>query len=376
MSKLDAFLDHVRQELNSNATKVLVTGNDSADLDSIISSLLFAYISRFENEEQVYIPLIKVPKADLELRPELKYVLNTIGLDYKKLVTIDEVDTTHATDIVLIDHNHLTAPLNTEEWNNHVIGVLDHHVDEKLYLNIPMRVIDMVGSCVTLVLKQFGVSSSSSWLDEDIARLAMAPLLVDTVNLKWDLGRTTEADVEVYNILSSMTLTAAQAHESTESYFKAIEKVKSEVDSMSNYDILRRDYKEFSDVNGYRIGTSAVTWHFDAWVKRENGSAGSIVKAAKDYAKERELDMEVIFTAYDHDREGAGDYRRELAVFVINHDLLGVKKSLEENKELGLKSHHFKDSTDNEFYQQGNVKMSRKQVWPLLKQLIMNKSQL
>lgn len=351
----------------------------NVDLDSIISSLLFAYLSRFENKEEVYIPLIKVPKADLELRPELKYVLNTIGLDYKKLVTIDEIDTTHATDIVLIDHNHLTAPLNTEEWNNHVIGVLDHHVDEKLYLDAPMRVIDMVGSCVTLVLKQFGVSTSSPWLDEDIARLAMAPLLVDTVNLKWDLGRTTQADVEVYEVLSSMVFTA-QAQGSTESYFKAIERVKSEVDAMSNYDILRRDYKEFSDVNGYRIGTSAVTWNFNDWVKRENDSTESIVKAAKDYANERALDMEVIFTAFDHDREGAGDYRRELAVFVINKDLLGVKKSLEENKELGLQSHHFKDSsTDNEsyeFYKQGNVKMSRKQVWPLLKQLIMNKSQL
>ncbi|CAO3634873.1 unnamed protein product [Mucor hiemalis] len=368
MSKLDTFLDHVRQELRSNAPKVH-SNVQHVHLNSIISSLLFAYISHFEEEAQIYVPLIKVPKADLELRPELKYVLETIGLDYKKLITIDEIDTSQATDIVLVDHNHLTAPLNTEDWTKHVVGVLDHH----LYLDAPMRVIDMVGSCVTLVLKQFKVNASSPWLDEDIARLAMAPLLVDTVNLKWDLGRTTEADVQVYNILSSFVTSTQE--QSTDGYFKAIEKVKSQVDAMSNYDILRRDYKEFSDVNGYRIGTSAVTWNFNAWVKREDDSADNIVNATMKYAQERELDMEVIFTAFDYDREGAGDYHRELAIFVINPDLLAVKKSLEENKELELKPIRFKGS-ENEFYEQGNVKMSRKQVWPLLKQLITNKSQL
>lgn len=337
-------------------------------MDSIISALLFAYLSYTQQKDTniLYIPLIKVPKEDLELRPELKFVFTQVGLDYKKLVTLDQVDDviSKVTDIVLIDHNQLTAPFNTEEWSSHVVGVLDHHVDEKLYLNAPIRVIDMVGSCVTLVLNHFQVNESSEWLTKEMAHLAVAPLLVDTVNLKWDLGRTTELDVQIFKILQQ------KLDIQVDLFFKSIEKVKSQVDSMNNYDILRRDYKEFPNVNGYKIGTSAVTWNFRSWVEREGG-VEDISKAAIGYAEERGLDMEVIFTAFDYDREEVrgGDYRRELAVFVINKDLLRVKESLEQNKDLQLNPIHFNDSS-NEFFEQGNIKMSRKQVWPLLKQLV------
>ncbi|KAG2230701.1 hypothetical protein INT48_003708 [Thamnidium elegans] len=367
MNSLDQYLEYVRKELSNQTThKVIVSGNDSADLDSIISSLIFAYLSYTQQKDTntLFVPLVKVPKADLELRPELNFVLKQVGLDYKKLITIDQIDTSQPTHIVLIDHNQLTVPFHTEAWANHVVGILDHHVDEKLYLNVPIRVVDMVGSCVTLVLKHFKVSVSAPWLTEDIARLSMAPLLVDTVNLKWDLGRTTESDVQVFNVLKEKV----QSMEFN-SFFKSIEKVKSEVDTMANYDILRRDYKEFPNVNGYKIGTSAVTWNFRAWAERENGTE-SISKAAIDYAHERGLDMEVIFTAFDYDREEVrgGDYRRELAVFVINKDLDRVKTSLENNKDLQLKRIEFDGS--NEYYDQGNIKMSRKQVWPLLKKLI------
>lgn len=321
--------------------------------------------SKQQNDNStLFVPLIKVPKADLELRPELKFVLNQVGLDCKKLITIDEIDTSEPTDIVLIDHNQLTAPFHSEEWSKHVVGILDHHVDEKLYLNAPIRVVNMVGSCITLVLKHFELSATASWLTKEVSDLSMAPLLVDTVNLKWELGRTTELDVQVFEVLKEML-----PEMDFNSYFKSIEKVKSEVDAMANYDILRRDYKEFPNVNGYKIGTSAVTWNFHAWVERENGTE-PISKAAVDYANERGLDMEVIFTAFDYDREETrgGDYRRELAVFVINKDLERVKISLENNKDLQLKLIDFEGA--NEYYDQGNIKMSRKQVWPLLKQLI------
>lgn len=349
------------------------------DLDSITSSLIFAYLSHTQQQQdqgqkKLYIPLVKVPKQDLELRPEMKYVLGEVGIDYQKLVTLDKIEDIIAqpTDIVLVDHNQLTIPFTGQEWADHVVGVLDHHVDEKFYLNAPIRHIEMVGSCVTLVLNHFDVLKSSQWLTEEIARLAMAPLLVDTVNLKWDLGRTTELDVQVSKVLENK-LNHDQVQLNT--YFKSIETVKSQVDNMSNYDILRRDYKEFSNVNGYRIGTSAVTWNLRAWLKREGGNTNVITDSVSKYAEEKDLDLEVVFTAFDYDKEGkyGGDYRRELAIFIINKELNFLKKALEENKDLQLKPiQEFNDSSNEqtEFYQQENVKMSRKQGWPLLKHLI------
>lgn len=342
------------------------------DLDSIISSLLFAYLSsQCCADDKLYIPLIKVPKADLALRPELKYVLDQINLDDKKLVCIDDLDIREPTDIVLVDHNHLTKPFDTSEWADHVVGVLDHHVDEKLYLDIPLRVVEMVGSCVTLVLDHFK-QHKHIWLNDTIACLAMAPLLVDTVNLKWELGRTTEKDAELFNLLKQqqpMTLT-------TDDYFKKIEKVKSQVDTMSNYDILRRDYKEFH-MNGFVIGTSAVTWNFRAWAAREKEGSQAIIDTVHTFIKDRHLDMEFIVTAFDYDsdhtRSPDGDYRRELALFIHNPILRVVKEQAEKDETVQLNPNLQMNPTRDpnlEFYDQGNVKMSRKQVWPLLKALI------
>ncbi|KAI8078969.1 uncharacterized protein B0P05DRAFT_541897 [Gilbertella persicaria] len=366
MLTIEGFLDTVRQNVSrKDIPKIIVTGNDSADLDSIISSLLFAYLSYLNDTSTLYLPLIKVPRDDLELRPELKYVFEETQLDYHQLICIDDLDWDALTcpRIVLVDHNHLTAPFHTPVWHDRVVGVLDHHVDEKLYLDAPLRVVEMVGSCVTLVLEQF---PEEAWIHHtQVTQLALAPLLVDTVNLKWELGRTTEKDVALFEKLKTR-----QAGLIDNQYFKAIEHVKSKVDTMSSYHILRRDYKEFI-VKGYRIGTSAVTWYFHAWAERD--SPQEIEQAAKKYTQERQLDMEVIFTAFDHDKEGAGDYKRQLAVMVCDPKLKVVQEALETTDQVQLTRIDALQTDSLTFYDQGNVRMSRKQVWPLVKELIESK---
>ncbi|CEI85870.1 hypothetical protein RMCBS344292_00319 [Rhizopus microsporus] len=47
-------------QLHSSLEKqpqVIVSGNDSADLDSIISSLLFAYFSNLRDKTKTYVPV-------------------------------------------------------------------------------------------------------------------------------------------------------------------------------------------------------------------------------------------------------------------------------------------------------------------------------
>jgi exopolyphosphatase len=309
-----------------------------------------------KDNTQLYIPLVKVPKADLQLRPELTFVFESAHVDTQKLVCIDEVQLTPCA-LVLIDHNQVTSPFG-EEWSNKVVGVLDHHVDEHLYSNALLRVVQMVGSCVTLVLDHF--SESSDWLNDQVIQLALAPLLVDTVNFNKELNRTTDLDIHMLAWLKK----SCHKQQDLTRYFKDIEHAKSQVDNMSNRDILRRDYKEFT-VNGYRIGTSSVPWYFQAWMDRDG--VDTINEAVTSYGKERTLDMEVIFTSYDHD----GDYRRELAVFAFNKDLMPIKQTLEQTEKIQLDSFSVSSNAPHlDYYQQGNVKMSRKQVWPLLKEIL------
>ncbi|OBZ89282.1 Protein prune [Choanephora cucurbitarum] len=361
------FLKTVHQKKDHNdIQKVIVTGNDSAGI------LLIAHDKQLihqDDSETLYIPFVKVPRADLALRPELKYVFEQISLDEQLLVCLDDIDLDklahESTKLVLVDHNHLTSPLDTPLWHDRVVGVLDHHVDEKMYLNAPLRVVEMVGSCVTLVLNQF---PQDHWIiHRSLVQLALAPLLIDTVQLKWDLGRTTQKDMDLFELI--------QQHYSNtinfDDYFKAIERVKARVDGMPSYDILRRDYKEFH-VKGHRIGTSAVTWYFDAWADRD-GSSKSIEEAAMKFVQERGLAMEIVFTAFDHDKEGTGDYRRQLAVMCLDTKMEAVKEALVQTEAVQLKPIDHLQTNRLTFYDQGNIKMSRKQVWPLVRELIESK---
>ncbi|KAG0173333.1 Exopolyphosphatase [Apophysomyces sp. BC1034] len=364
---MNEFLDNVKlilQKKPDAVRTVIVTGNDSADLDSIVCALLFAFLSSQLDQSKCYLPLIKVPFADLALRPEVEFVLSQANIATSKLICIDHVDLDalkeEGAQIVLVDHNRLTAPFD-DSWNDRVIGVLDHHVDERQYQDVPLRTISMVGSCTSLVVLHFAETIQHyTWLVDMI----IAPILVDTIGLREEYGKTTETDVRAFELLKSCNF-----QKTSNVYYEEIEKVKSRVEHLSSRDLLRKDYKEWV-VNGFRVGTSSVSWHLQAWEAR-NGIQ-EIIQPTWDFIDERQLDLEIILTSYDHSKEG-GKYERELAFFVANERLLEVKSALEEMQDVGLTSIPFTFDIQNGrvgFYNQGNVRMSRKQIWPLVQSLL------
>ncbi|KAI9274598.1 hypothetical protein BDA99DRAFT_533222 [Phascolomyces articulosus] len=369
MASINHFLDSVKESIkthNDGNPIVIVTGNDSADLDSIAAALLFSYISSQSSNNTLYIPLVKVPLADLELRPEVGFVLESVGVDYKKLICIDHIDLEalyHANArVVLVDHNRLTLPFDETKWNDRVDGVLDHHVDEGQYTDIPLRIVTMVGSCTSLVVLQFPDAFQHGNDKTALCQLAVGPILVDTIGLRWEFGKTTDTDVKAYDIVKPSASDALT--------YDAIEQVKGRVQHLCTRDLLRKDYKEWI-VDGYRVGTSSLPWNFHGWFDRDG--AKDIVDKTQTYMDERQLDMEIIMTGYNGED---GQYKRELALFVSHSALLLVKATLEGNDDVGLELLnliHAQSSSGVAFYSQGNVKMSRKQIWPLVQSIIEEK---
>ncbi|KAI7865161.1 hypothetical protein BDF14DRAFT_1883708 [Spinellus fusiger] len=376
---VNSFLDSVHEELREKSEKshiVIVTGNDSADLDSIISALLFAFLSQQKADiSTLFVPLVKVPLVDIALRPEVEFVLGSASIDVKKLVCSDHIDleslSSHynKVQVVLVDHNHLTAPFDAT-WTSRVVGVLDHHVDEGQYQDIPLRVVEMVGSCTSLVIRHFTTFMKQPEYAAKLAKLALSPLLVDTIGLRWDFGKMTQTDMDAFDVLS-LFLHWTSSDKQVQELYESIEHIKSNVKHMNTRDLLRKDYKEWF-VHGYRIGTSSLPWHLKGWIERDG--ADSAIEATWGYAKERHLDMEVILTSYDHSKEEQGDsYKRELALFIVNNRLLEVKRALEMDTEIDLVP--LLIPYDNAggrivLYNQINIKMSRKQIWPLIQSLL------
>jgi len=383
MQSLNQFLQQtvsrVKDAIRIGSSKdnlFLVTGNESADLDSIASALTFAYLSKQKSNNQldVFLPLVNIPEDDLKLRPEVDFVVSEANIDTQNLCFNDTIDISTLPDVfrqlklILVDHNKLCNPFSLDEdkWAGRVSGILDHHVDEHLYDCDMFRTIKPTGSCTSLVVlqhKQVIVSSMGDLQFRPLAKLALASILVDSVNLQAQYGRTTDEDVMAAQLLiPHVPLDHNQ-------YFQSIQTAKSKIHHLSNRDLLRKDYKEWKTDNGYKVGISTVPWYFQAWTERDGG-LHTILNSLHSWAGERQLDLALIMTAFE--RENQGGFQRELLGVVYNEKLNGVLDQMEQNKDIQLERimDHQEGKDAFKIWRQHNIQWSRKQVWPFTRSIV------
>ncbi|CAO3686311.1 unnamed protein product [Umbelopsis ramanniana] len=313
---------------------------------------------------------------DLALRPEAGFVLSKSSIDPQLLCYSDTIDLSVLSDVfqqiqlILVDHNKLGNPfsLDQKKWSPLVSGIIDHHVDEHMYDSKLFRTIKSSGSCSSLVAlhhKDVLQESKDEQL-EPLAKLALAPILVDSVNLQPQFNRTTDDDVEAANLLKQhVTL-------DSDTYFHDIQSAKSNIHHLNDRDLLRKDYKEWSTDNGYKIGISAVPWFLQGWIERDS-NFDSVVTALHNWADERKLDMAYIMTAFD--RENQGGFQRELLGLVRNEKLNGILQKMEQNQEIQLQKltdDIYKTNSKQPLgiWKQNNVQWSRKQVWPFIRSMV------
>jgi len=171
-------------------------------------------------------------------------------------------------------------------------------------------------------------------------------------------------------------------------------RTKFDVGHLSTHDLLLRDYKQYdlpSTSRSYRAGLSTVPLSLKNWLEKEGGWA-PFLGALDAYMQERGLDVEGILTSYKSENKGKG--KRELALFVREGGALasgadaqrvldtlaqGLQAdpvlSLEawSKKDWAIKAETLNDSAEGRYgvvWQQGNAKATRKQVAPILRDLI------
>ncbi|KAK4463192.1 hypothetical protein QBC42DRAFT_70117 [Cladorrhinum samala] len=419
-TSLKSFLAAARKALATPASQrpssplTFVVGNESADLDSLCSALLYAYFRTQAPPHTLHIPLSNLPKADLNLRPELGAVCRSAGLQPSDLITLSDLPrdsqtgkillSPDSTRWLLVDHNVLTGPLTP--FSKQVIGCVDHHEDEGL---VPQdsspRVFARCGSCMSLVVDQcreiWSSLPPSPADDASLAAVAMAPILVDTTNLT-SKDKTTDWDTKAAEFAESKlgdpNLQAASSSTSSSGiqqqdgnpatneaydragYFDHLTKLKDDINGLSYRDILRKDYKRWTD-GGLNLGISTVVQGFDNVVglPGDSGDGGGgkkqFLEALKSWAEEQELDIAAVMTVSKPD----GVFTRELLVWALNEQAVKVVKQFVQRSGEDLKLATWKegemDATDKEegtewraCWRQENVKHSRKQVAPMLRE--------
>lgn len=304
-----------------------VVGNESADLDSCCSALVAAYLYSRAHQDDVVVPLIQIPRAELKLRKDIIWLFNKVGLSTDWLRFVDEETLSQNSQLFLVDHNKSTIP-------GRVIKIIDHHEPETQ--SLPKEtVMKKTASCMSIVVSELGMCDFSLFKEDTALRdLCTAPIMMDSKNLT--NPKTTELDKEIIDFLGG----------SDKSAFKQMSALKKDLVGLSPQEVLLKDYKQWGT-----IGISSLPCNMMEIKTQfpQFASAMAQMKTSRGLEKMVALSSGTI----------RGEYTRQLAI------VGSLDPSLVPSLEL---VHSWEDGPVN-VYDQRNTAASRKQVAPLLRNL-------
>jgi exopolyphosphatase len=303
---------------------------------------------------------------------------------------------------VLVDHNAFIIPTQrTEDLSQHVnvIGCIDHHVDESYVpSNASPRIIRTgIGSCTSLVVQHLRDSQlwpvpDDGYAAGELARLALAPILIDTANLTAE-GKVSDTDRDAVAflescILSTSTSTSAQKEWNRKSFYDEIATTKANsLDLLTIPEIFDRDYKEWTESTKtgekLTIGISSIAKPI-IWLLEKAESVDEFLKLVHDFAQKPNHNLDV-FGIMTTSTSASGDFQRELLVIAFGatasealekFDRKAKKElhlmSWNESLELldSMKSKLTDANRSSSLWWQRDVTKSRKQVAPLLREIV------
>lgn len=391
-------------------SSLLATTNRIPDLDSIVSSLLYAYIRSIAPPRNafspLYIPILNIPGSGVRIRPELTAVCGHANISLASLITLDDLPAEFAqlenTSWILVDHNKLQGSLGIR-YSSRVRGVVDHHEEENA---VPQdtesepRIVEKCGSCTSLVVRycrsawdRIAANSLSSgaahgqgevavddrivtqgW-DAQIARMALASILIDTANLTAP-GKVGQVDREAVDYLEAKVQMSTKDAKSWDrnQYYKQIDDAKRDIGKLSFEDILIKDYKEWTE-SGATLGISSAVKSLDFLVEKARDTKSTFADQLSKYMDQKDLSIFALMTVSTN---AEGDFQRELLVQARDHAHRSISRFEEQAtselklQKLDVQGFAIQDKpAQGQFWRktwlQMDLSKSRKQVAPLFR---------
>ncbi|CAK7211721.1 Exopolyphosphatase [Sporothrix curviconia] len=432
---LGAFLTAARAALTAPASQrpkplTIVVGNESADLDSLCSAILLAYFRSHTppHSATLHVPLCNLDRQDLVLRPELQAALSgsrpkpnnnasAQGVPLDSLITLTELPddlAANGTRWLLVDHNALTGSL-AKRFQKRVVGCIDHHVDEGVVPQpgedsgaaddkaVP-HIIETCGSCASLVVdyakeawRQLAEQEPDEATDRILAHLALAPILIDTTNLK-SLNKTADVDRRAAAVAESV-LGVTSSKEGADpgfystynnnndddnnnntgydrtAFFDELSRLKTDLSTFSYGDILRKDYKEWRETT--RDNTTDLTAGFSSvaqgmgYLLKTIGDREALLEGLRTHARGRGIDLAAVMTV-QHDE---GGFARQLLLWAFTEKAAAAAKAFVTTNRESLDLKPWGDGQLDSTSDGGEwrtcwthgTKFSRKQVAPLVR---------
>ncbi|XP_037130884.1 exopolyphosphatase PRUNE1 [Syngnathus acus] len=340
----------------------VVLGNEACDLDSMASSLAYAYFlsKTCGIEEALVVPLLNIQREELPLRSDNVFLLRQIGLSPDLLLFRDQLDLvalrrSDRLRLTLVDHNVL--PSSDASLEGAVVEVIDHHMLEREPSPSCPATVETVGSCATLVTERL-LQKAPHILDQQLAQLLYATILADCVNMAPAAGKVTAKD--------SLFATALEARFPSlpprAALFQALHNAKFDVSGLNTEQMLMKDMKMLK--GSLSMAISVLYLPIEVFLQRvelEEKLSGFCRKLALDVL----VLMSISFTE-------AKQPIRELALF--SHSATcreQVSHFLERAGDPALDLHAISCPHDHmAAFHQGNASASRKKILPLLKDFV------
>jgi exopolyphosphatase len=375
-------------------TRHFVMGNEAGDADSIISAITLAYIESVKGHTEKT-PIVSIPQADLETqRPETALLLKLAGISNAAgvLLFVDQpivTESTEATEVTLVDHNRLADTFQQNDWK--VVEIVDHHHDQGMYMDTcsgPSRWIAfaddeaLAASACTLVVERMEELWRKPY-PSSLSVLLLGVILLDSVNLSPQAGKVTQRDRDAVQILLNDTNWQELSQESKEvlkislssgpnttAFFDALQDTKYDPGfwmSLSMRDALRLDYKEYTYTDG-SFGVSTVLMPLDSFLLKHEFIAG-----IHRFMVEQNMNFLGIMLASEKDGHlcrqlvlcGTESFPLpDMAQFLLHSDY--DQDSLELMEIEGISIPPDNSGLSFRFFDQRNVKASRKQIGPIL----------
>ncbi|XP_061737837.1 exopolyphosphatase PRUNE1 [Nerophis ophidion] len=339
----------------------VVLGNEACDLDSMVSTLAYAYfLSKTGGGETLSLPLLNIRQADLVLRPDNVFLLRKAGLSPDLLLFRDQLNLGALRRagrllLTLVDHNIL--PSSDSDLEGAVVEVIDHHLLEREPRPSCPVTVEMVGSCATLVTERL-IQKAPEILDQQLAELLYATILTDCVNMAPAAGKVTPKDSQYVAALEARFPSMPPR----DALFKALHSAKFDVSGLNTEQMLLKDMKSLS--GSFSLAVSVLYLPLEVFLQRAELEA-ELSQFCLKFGFELLVMMSISFT------EG-NEPIRELALF--SHSTAcreQVSQYLEQtgNPALDLcpiSSPHPRITA----YHQGNALASRKKLLPLVKDFL------
>lgn len=242
----------------------------------------------------------------------------------------------------------------------------------------------MVGSTVSLITQLYQQESEKEKqlfqnvkMDKEMAKLFLAPILIDSVNLHREYNRTTDIDEASAEYLKNIIL-KEEPNFNSDDHYQLLKENKHRIADLSIYDLMRKDFKKYyyhpnpdtQSSDNYFYGISSISrWCIENLIETDNNNKTEILSSMKKWMEKQNLKFLLLMASHLD-----GDiFKREL-FFLFSEDF---NKTIEDVIIKGIETSDIdcsvlQKSEENRYYiyRQKNLKYSRKVLQPYLQTLL------